>query len=185
MLLSGGYYGPAWSNFIVADNTIGTGGGDINNTSDIQADNYAIWSDNSYASGASNGYGSSYAVQINDANIRNHHFHHADHPGDRAEEGNETTSGSQYVSIPLASNYYPVGFETTFIAGPYSPGNWVLPANSSWNTWTSNIPVGTAGVTIQMGANGLFSVVQPSSTKLAFAVSDHGHRRPGPIIRVR
>ncbi len=170
VLLSGGYYGPAWSNFIVADNTIGTGGGDINNTSDIQADNYAIWSDNSYASGSSNGYGSSYAVQINDASTETTT---SITPITQVTvlEGNETTSGSQYVSIPLASNYYPVGFETTFIAGPYSPGNWVLPANSFWNTWTSNIPVGTAGVTIQMGANGLFSVVQPSSTKLAFAQS--------------
>ena len=86
--------------------------------------------------------------------------------------GGNLTTGSLYVNIdpadpipPSVQNFpttlaaYPLGFTVTFIS-PYQQ-NWVLAADPAWNTLTSNVPVpvGTVGVTLQMNANGLFSLI--------------------------
>jgi hypothetical protein len=61
----------------------------------------------------------------------------------------------------------PVGFEGTLVPGQMS--NWALQANSSWNTFSSNVAIGS-GVTIRVGSNGLFSLVSATAaSKLGFA----------------
>ena len=79
--------------------------------------------------------------------------------------GENHTVGNLYVKIdPTAQRYpttlaaYPVGFTTTFIA-PYNKGNWVIQADPTWNTLTANVPVGAGGVTLQMNAEGLFTLI--------------------------
>jgi parallel beta-helix repeat protein len=56
---------------------------------------------------------------------------------------------------PSVKGLYPPGFTTTFVLAAKS--NWVLPADKTWNTWTKPLPV-TYGLKITVDARGLFTV---------------------------
>ncbi len=70
--------------------------------------------------------------------------------------------GNFYATLdPATLSNYPVGFTTTLY--PIEGSNWYLKANSSWNTFSSDLPIGPDGLTIRVNPQGLFEVVDRSA----------------------
>jgi hypothetical protein len=156
VLIQGAFLGPNWSGFVVEGNTIGSGGEDATNW---QGD-VGLWSDTTRLAGSTPG------MVVNDFASETTTTIAPD--SDLVELNYNQNSGStQLVAISSSELAdLPVGFEVTLVPGQLS--NWALQANSSWNTFSSNVTIGT-GVTIRLGSNGLFSLVSATAaSKLAF-----------------
>jgi hypothetical protein len=68
--------------------------------------------------------------------------------------------GAPTVNVAIAAAVlpgYPMGFTTKIINGPANRA-WIVKADSSWNTFASDQPVGSTGVTIRMNAQGKFDL---------------------------
>jgi hypothetical protein len=158
VLIQGAFLGPNWAGFVVEGNTIGSGGEDATNW---QGD-VGLWSNTNRMSGSTPG------MVVNDFASETTTTIAPD--SDLVELNYNQNSGStQLVAISSSSlASFPAGYEVTLVPGQMS--NWTLQANSSWNTFSSNVAIGS-GVTIRMGSNGLFSLVSAAASKLAFTQS--------------
>ena len=157
-LLNGSVNAPtpdSWTGFEVDGNTIGAGAIDF--SSSLCGNNVAVWTDTIRANPSTSG------TQVYD-------YSGTSGPvsvcpdSDLVDLGVNWTPGNIYVKIdPTAERYpttlaaYPVGYTVTFIAP--SETNWVLQADPTWNTLSSNVPVGTGGVTLQVNSDGLFALM--------------------------
>ncbi len=85
---------------------------------------------------------------------------------------NNNTSGTLTLDLdPTTLGRYPIGFTTTLV--PWIKNNWALKADPTWNTFSSDVPVGPDGLTIRVNSQGLFEVVPPvtSSTDTTTTVT--------------
>jgi hypothetical protein len=153
VLLEGGYYGPAWTGFVVENNVLGAGATDVYNLDSYVGTNYALWINNTRE-----------GAEAGTAGVRISDFTTSDVTtmtpitDETVLYLNTNPTKLQYVTMnPATLKDYPVGFTTTIYA--LSSTNWVLQANPAWNTFTKNIPVGPNGVTIEMNAQGKFQLV--------------------------
>ena len=160
-LLDGGFKGTVggWAGFLVENTTLGTGAQDINEYD--QGYNVGLWTGTVrptegtaafYQSGdVFNDYSGNSTLTLrfqSDLTILN----------------SNSTSGPIAVTIdPTKLAGYPIGFTTTIYVES-SKTNWTLKADPSWNTFSSDIPVGPDGVTIEVNSDGLFAIAGTTST---------------------
>jgi Bacterial Ig-like domain (group 3)/Pectate lyase superfamily protein/Dockerin type I domain len=167
VLLDGGFGGGLgqWPGFLVENNTLGTGASDINEYD--QGYNVGLWTGTIrpafgtnafYRSGnVFNDYSGQAAITI--------HFQ-----SDLTVLNDNTTVGSLGVTIdPSTLAGYPIGFTTTIYR--WSKTNWVLKADPTWNTFSTDLPVGPTGVTIRVNGQGRFEANGITSTSMTSSVN--------------
>ncbi len=156
VLIQGAFNGPNWPGFVVEGNTIGSGGEDANDWQGA----VALWSDTTHLAGSVAG------TVVNDFAAETTTT--IDLTSDLVVlNSNQNAGKTQLIALDTTElANLPVGFETTFTT--QSMQNWALQANSSWNTFGSNVAIGAGGVTIRLDANHLFDLVPAASaSKLA------------------
>jgi Pectate lyase superfamily protein/MBG domain len=153
-LLDGGFGGVlgSWTGFLVENTTI-EGGIDINRYS--QGDNMGLWTGTIRPAAGTNAFYASAPLSY-------------DYSGGSTTTirimSDITVVGDNWTSGPLAATIdpsilagFPVGFTTTVYG--WGKTNWVLKADPTWNTFSSDLPIGPNGLTIEVNSNGLFTQV--------------------------
>ncbi len=157
-LLQGGFGGPlgSWTGFVVENTTIGSGGGSVQS---YAGDNIALWSNTTYpAVGTTDWYYAPQPITDYSGNTSTT----ISFLSDLTILGNNITPGLLSATIdPSALGGFPIGFTTTVFQ--VGATNWILKANPTWNTFSSDLPIGPSGLTIQVDSRGLFEVVDPTS----------------------
>jgi autotransporter-associated beta strand protein len=164
-LLAGAFWSTApdtWTGFTVSNNTLGIGAYDTDGFE--YGDNFALWTNTTRL-----GDNSKYPVTDSSSETTTT-LSESPYPwlgavfpstDQTVLGGNENAGASQYIELDTSSMPwgYPAGFQTDFVNGPDSPGNWVLKADPQWNTFPSDEPVGSNGLWIQVNSQGLFTLM--------------------------
>ena len=159
-LLDGSCYGPAgsWTNFTVADNTLGKGVTDLCTYSG--GNQFAIWSGtvrtggNATASDVVSGSGTVSGTPVTDLTL---------------------LQGSGTCTFTLAGSAanYPVGFSTLLL--PQS-GTWTVQAGS-WNNFSGNVAVPAAGLRLTVNSQQQFTLASTQAAPVLWG----SRARPWPM----
>jgi hypothetical protein len=160
-LYDGGFGGPAgsWPGFLVENTTLGAGATDVGGELPGETgQNIGLWTGT-----IRNNPTASAGLQFCDFN-ENSTTTISSFLTDLCYLGLNSTSGPLDLELnPSSLPCYPAGFQVTFLALP-NETNWYLKADPTWNTFSSDLHVGTSGVTLRLNSQGLFDVVNPATS---------------------
>jgi hypothetical protein len=160
-LLDGSGFGTplgTWPGFVVENNTLGTSAKDVGGGYNGQ--NVALWSNTARPADGGTAFFQSAADKVDDFSTNTTTV--IRFLTDLTILNYNPNVGTQYVTIdPSTIASYPVGFKTTIYN--WTKTNWVLKADPTWNTFSSDLPIDISpnGLTIQVNSQGLFELVTP------------------------
>ncbi len=163
-LLGGAFWSAtpnSWTGFVVSNNVLDANAADLNNYQ--FGNNFAIWT-NTTRQGANGKYTIyDYSKETTTTLTA------SEQPwlgvflpsSDQTVVGfNQNAGTTQYIELDATSLAgYPPGFQTEFVNGPSSPGNWVLKADPAWNNFANNEPIAPDGLWVGVNAQGLFTLI--------------------------